>query len=465
MVRVQHCVIVILATAIPCAYAAPQFADEPSTTDTAAPPNAGAGSAPSPALWPYPVEALDSELPSWLQLSGQYRARAERPVGIKYTTTRDAYVLSQLRLDLEIHPTDWLILFTEGQDSRVAFNHHIANAMPYQDTWDIRQAYVQIGADKEGWADLMAGRQVFNFGDGRVVGPSDWINEGRTFDAVRLDLHHDRYKLSLLASSVVVGRDGVIDHHIEGNDLYGAYGAVQNLIPGGTIEPYVFWRLAPATLSMAETAHRGHLSEATPGVHLAGTLPGRFDYDIEMDAQRGTLGVDTIRSWAGYWNLGRSFAHVPSAPRLFAEGNYATGNNNPTGTTWSTFDQIYPTSHNKLDFADQVGRKNVEQIRAGGRESVFRKLKLNETWEDIWLATTHDALYASSGAVSVAADPAAPSRHVGQELDFWAEAELDRGLSGGAGYCRLFAGPFLKAATSGKDYNYPFIFLTYRFRP
>ncbi len=436
------------------------------TADQAQPPDASpAIDAGTPASWPYPVEVLDAQLPSWLQLSGQYRARAERPVGIKYTTTRDAYVLSQLRLDLEIHPTDWLILFTEGQDSRVAFNHHIANAMPYQDTWDIRQAYVRIGAEKEGWVDFIAGRQVLSFGDERVVGPSDWLNEGRTFDALRLDLRHDRYKLSLFTSSVVVGRDGVIDHHIEGNDLYGAYGAMQNLIPGATLEPYVFWRLAPATIPLAETAHRGHLSEVTPGVHLAGALRAGFDYDLEMDLQRGTLGVDSIRSWAGYWNLGRTFAHVPSAPHLYAECNYATGNNNPSGTTWSTFDQIYPSSHNKLDFADQVGRKNVEQIRAGAREKIVRKLKLNETWEDIWLATIHDALYASSGAISVAADPAAPSRRVGQELDFWAEAELNRGLSGGVGYGRLFAGRFLKTASAGKDYNYPFLFLTYRFRP
>ena len=129
---------------------------------------------------------------------------------------------------------------------------------------------------------------------------------------------------------------------------------------------------------------------------------------------------------------------------------------------WSNSDQIYPTSHNRLDFADQVGRKNIEQIRAGASQTI-RKWKLNETWEDIWLATTHDALYASAGTISVAANPAAPSRHVGQEIDFWAEVDLAHGLSGGAGYGRLFAGQFLRFATPGKDYNYPFLFLTYRF--
>jgi len=34
----------------------------------------------------------------------------------------------------------------------------------------------------------------------------------------------------------------------------------------------------------------------------------------------------------------------------------------------------------------------------------------------------------------------------------------------GFGYARLFTGQFLRTACTGKDYNYPFLFLTYRLR-
>jgi hypothetical protein len=114
---------------------------------------------------------------------------------------------------------------------------------------------------------------------------------GRTFDAVRLDLHQTGYTVSLFASSVVIGVDGSMDHHLQGNNLYGVYGSFANVVPRATFEPYVLWRVAPASAALPETAGRGHLNEATFGLHAEGALPGAFDYDIEMDGQTGSLGV------------------------------------------------------------------------------------------------------------------------------------------------------------------------------
>jgi len=205
------------------------------------------------------------------------------------------------------------------------------------------------------------------------------------------------------------------------------------------------------------------MSEVTPGVRFVGTLPDGFDYNVEMDLQTGSLGAKTIRSFAGYWSLGRTFKSVRTTPRLSIESNYATGTKNPKGTTWNTFDQIYPSSHDKLDFADQVGRKNIEQFRVGMEEKVASRWKLRQTYENFWLNTQNDALYGTSGAISIAADPASPSRHVGQEVDLIGEYKLDNSLLGGLGYGRFFTGKFLRSASQGHDFNYPFVYVTYRF--
>lgn len=149
---------------------------------------------------------------------------------------------------------------------------------------------------------------------------------------------------------------------------------------------------------------------------MSGTLPAALDYDVEMDEQRGSLGDDSIEAWAGYWGVGRTFHSLSITPRIFIESNYASGTKDLAHHTWSTFDQIYPSNHDKLDFADQVGRRNIQQVRAGIEESVRKKWKFRQAYVDLWLATTHDALYASNGAVSIAADPSALSRHVGQDL-------------------------------------------------
>jgi len=185
----------------------------------------------------------------------------------------------------------------------------------------------------------------------------------------------------------VVGVDGAVEHHLQGNNLYGVYGSFKNAIPKATLDPYVLWRLAPANAGLPETANRGHLNETTIGLRLGGALPAAFDYEIEMDRQTGSLGVNSIRAWAGYWSLGRKFRDVATAPRIFIESNYASGSKNPSGHTWGTFDQIYPSNHDKLAFSDQFGRKNIQQVRAGVEETIGKKWKLRQTYENVWLAT------------------------------------------------------------------------------
>jgi hypothetical protein len=249
--------------------------------------------------------------------------------------------------------------------------------------------------------------------------------------------------VNLFALSVVIGAEDAVDHHMQGNNLYGAYGSFKNVIPGTTLEPYVLWRLAPANAGLPETANEGHLNETTIGLRLAGALPRDFDYEIEMDRQMGSLGTNSIRAWAGYWSLGRTFRGVTAAPRVFIESNYASGSKNPSGHTWGTFDQIYPSNHDKLAFTDQFGRRNIQQVRAGVEETAGKKWKCRETYESLWLATTHDAVYASSGAISIPADPKAISRHLGQEADISAEYQVNEGIATGFGYARLFTGRFL----------------------
>jgi len=432
-------------------------ASEPTMGDTS---NQTAADA---AGWLFPVEHVNRALPHWIRFGGEYRLRIESEDGIGFTTTNDVYLLSRFRFNVNIKPTQWLTFFGETQDARIFFNHHVPTDPSFQNSWDVRQAYVQLGSAKEGWVDLIAGRQVLAFGDERVIGPSDYTNTARTFDAVRLDLHHDRTKVSVFASSVVVSRDGVVDHHNQGNNLYGAYGSLEHIVPRATLEPYVLWRVAPANNVLTASRLPGSLNEVTTGVRLAGALPGGFDYDIEMDKQTGALGSRSVDAWAGYWSLGRTFQSVATTPRLFIESQYASGTKNPNDGTWNTFDEIYPSNHDKLGFADLVGRRNIQQIRAGVEETISKRWKLRQAYESFWLATTGDAFYGNTGSISVSANPSATSRHVGQEVDLIAQYKMADGITAGFGYARFFTGRFLKESSRGKDYNYPFIYLDYRF--
>ena len=414
-----------------------------------------------PPEWLFPVAELDESLPSWLRIGGQYRGRLEGPSGISYTRTRDFYLLDRLRVWLTIQPKDWLILHGEVQDARIFFNHRIPNANPYEDVWTLWEGYAQVGSSTTGW-DVVGGRQVLAFGDERVIGPSNWLNVGRTFNVARVDLHHSDYKVSVFAASVVPGDNGALHNAFPGNNLYGAYGSLENTIPKVTFEPYVLWRVAPANSAFPETVGRGRLNEVTVGLRVKGTLPADFDYDTEFDGQTGSLGASSIRAWAGYASVGKTLSKVAASPRVFVEGNYASGTKNPAGRDWNTFDQIYPSNHDKFGFADLVGRRNLVQFRVGVEQELTKKWKLKEVFEGYWLATSNDNFYNSSGAIEIPAHPDA-SRHIGNELDLVAEYGLNKGLTFGFGYARLFAGQFLKTTTPGHDYGYPFAYFQYNF--
>ena len=412
--------------------------------------------------WLFPMTELDKRLPSWIRIGGEYRDRFEGPQGIGFNGTNDYYLLDRFRLRAVIQPKPWLGFHGEVQDTRIFFNHHTSNGNPYEDSWTLWQAYPQIGSSTEGWADVLAGRQVLRFGDERVIGPSEWTNVTRTFDVARIDFHHPGYKVSVFSSSVVPGENTDLHNAVPGNNLHGIYGSFQNIVPKADFEPYALWRVAPANSELVEEVGHGHLNEVTLGLHWKGKLPYGFDYDNEFDGQKGSLGKYSIGAWAGYASLGKTFLKTPASPRTFLELNYASGTKNPAGHEWNTFDQIYPSNHDKYGFADLFGRRNLVQYRTGIEEVPAKEWRFKQQFEGFWLATAYDNLYNSSGAIAVQAHPG-PSRHVGNELDLVAEYTLDKGLNFGFGYGRMFVGPFLRTTTAGHDYQYPYAYFQYNF--
>lgn len=425
-----------------------------------APANPGVGDSPK---WLFPVTRLNESLPSWLRFGGEYRDRIEGPIGIGFTGTNDFYLLDRLRVRAVIQPKEWLTFNAEVQDAEIFFNHHIGNVNPYQDTWTLWESYAQVGSSTSGWVDVLAGRQVLLFGDERVIGPSNWTNVGRTFNVARVDLHQPGVNVSVFASSVIPADNAYLHNALPGNNLYGVYGSFDNtVIPKATFEPYVLWRVAPANSGLIEEVGRGHLNEVTIGLRAKGTLPKDFDYDAEFDGQKGSLGVDSIGAWAGYAGVGKKFPNAIAAPRIFLEGNYASGTKNPAGRDWNTYDQLYPSHHDKLGFADQVGSRNIVQFRVGVEEEPTKRWKIKQAFEGFWLATANDNFYGNSGAIAVPAHPGA-SRHIANELDLIFEYNWNKGLNFGFGYARLFAGQFLKTATLGHDYSYPYAYFEYNF--
>ncbi len=409
-----------------------------------------------------PSDELNKELPSWLRFSGEYRARVEGVTGAGFKPNADdAYLLSRLRLNMKISPTPWLRFNFQGQDARVFWKNQTPPAPPYQNTFDLRVAYVELGDSEKKSVGLRVGRQELAFGEQRLVGPANWLNTGRTFDAVRATFHKGNYRLDAFASSVVNTKDGEWDHHQQGNNFHGLYGGIEKLIPNAVIEPYAFWRTAPRQATESKTL--GSLDSKTFGARVAGKLPYSFDYSVEMARQLGVIGTDDIQAWAGHWLVGYTATQVKKKPRFFAEYNYASGDANPTDKQRGTFDQLYPTGHDKWGLADQVGWRNIHDARVGGEVKPNAKLTFTSSYHNWWLASATDALYNAAGAAVVRVTSGVDGTHVGQELDAQGAYAFNKQVQFGMGFGHIFPGEFLKKATPGKSYNFPYFMAGYSF--
>jgi hypothetical protein len=416
-----------------------------------------------------PVEASQSALdqssavlPHWLQFSGELRSRLEGVTGGGFKPNADdIYTQTRVRLGMKIQPTPWLKIMVQGQDAHVFWKNQHPAAPPYQDTFDLRQGYVEIGDTEKMTFGFRAGRQELAYGDERLVGNSNWTNVARSFDGFRGTFRHDGVRIDVFAASVVKIVDLHFNRYVPGNNIYGFYGGFDKLIPKSALEPYFFWR-RQSGLTTEAGAH-GILNFGTLGLRWAGKLPDGFDYSTEIAKQIGSLGTDTVRAWAGHWVIGYTVPRARFTPRFFAEFNYATGDHNSTDGHRGTFDQLYATAHDKYGMADQVGWKNIQQLRG----AVEFKLKTN--WQAVikhnawWLADSHDALYNASSNVVARVSNGAAGRYVGQEIDLQTSYTFPHKVQLGGGLGHIYPGTFLQHATPGISLNFPYAMVDYFF--
>ncbi|MFL5488212.1 MAG: alginate export family protein [Gemmatimonadaceae bacterium] len=415
------------------------------------------GAAPAAALEGTPTRTF----PSWLDIGGQLRARAEAyNNGGFRPDNSDQYLLTRVLVSARVRPSHYTSLFVEGMDARGPWKSKAPAGAPFRDHADLRQFYLQLGADSSS-AIVRAGRLELAFGDGRLVGSLPWANTARSFDGVRASTAGSGYRVDAFAASVVKVDQDRFDKNLPGNNFYGVYGSLTKLAPRIAVEPFVFWRRQSGLTS--EAGATGTMNFGTLGFHATGKLPRSFDYDVQLAGQKGKLADESVRAWAAHGLVGYSIASARLTPRLFAEYNQASGDENPSDNKKGTFDQLYPTAHDKYGVTDLVGWQNMRHVRGGFDLKIAKGWSATTRYSHYWLADAHDALYNGGGAVLARSSTGDDGKDVGEEWDVIASGRLRPALGVSAGVGYFTPGTFLKNTTPGKPYTSPYAMLTYDF--
>jgi hypothetical protein len=432
---------------------------------TAAPPSTPA---PAPATAPGWADkpassAINDDLPSWLNLSGEFRFRFEDRQGNGFREGNDdGYGLFRTRVNVGVKPKPWLEFFFQGQDARAPGLDN-ANGV-FRDPFDLRQAYVKIGGGESSPVAVTAGRQLLNYGDQRLIGPLDWTNTSRAFDAVKLELQAGRdSKLDFFSSSVVQNDPArSINISPEGHNLHGFYGALKNVVPKSTLEPFVLWQTAPIVVN--ELSFRGDLDRYTGGFRLWSKSLGPWDYNLSLVQQWGNAAGADIRSWGSYAEIGYTVASAPLKPRFYAEYTFGSGDSNPADGRIGGFVDLYPTAHLWYGYNDLVGWRNLKNVRLGADLKPHRKLGVKLDYHSFWLANRNDGLYNAAGVRTVAAPAGgAVDAKIGDEVDVTFTVPLTKIMTVGCGVGHMFPGAFLEKNTPGHGNTFTFLFVGYQF--
>ena len=405
------------------------------------------------------MSEVNKQLPDWLCFTLGYRMRYEGYSGLNFQPhSSDSYLLTRFRVGMLVSPSRWVSVYTELQDAD-AFFKTPPLAPPYQETWDLRRAYVDIGNMQEGHFAVRAGRQDLNFEDGRLLGTSYWRNASRGYDAVEAVTNWSAITATVFAASQVVIGDNGLSHHTPGNDLYGLDGKLKKAVPSAVVEPFLFWRLTPNLKT--EGGAPAKLDEKVLGARLAGTVRKNWDYDTEGVMETGHQGSDRVLAFGWLGVGGYTFTNLRYRTRIFAEYDYASGDKHPGDGVHGTFDQLFPNIHDHLGLADQFAWENLRAVRTGVRVWLRKNWIVAGAWSDNRLASATDGFYSAQGPI-IARDPKGLSgTHIGNEYDVQSSYRLNRDLEFGAGVGHIVPGEFLKKTNHPAAYTYPYVMMSY----
>jgi hypothetical protein len=411
-----------------------------------------------------PITDLDAILPKWIDFQAEERFRYEAYDNNNFKAkVDDSYLLNRFRFQVDLHASSWLRVTAQVQDARSGYQNPPIGP-PNTVRWDLKLAYVEVGDPEKHWFSLRVGRQLINYNN-TIIANSEWRNQARSYDAAVLNLNAKRAHVGIFAASAVVPQAYGVSPHQEGNNIYGAYGRIDDLIvPHSNLEPFFLWRVQPAEVVEAAAAKTtGKENEKVLGLRFKAQAQSRFDYGGELIYEGGTVGKQSIDAWATQEGAAYQFLDIAAKPRVFAQYDYASGNGNPKqNSTHTTFDTIYPTAHDRFGITDLFGWQNIESARAGVTIEPHRRLTVTAQGLDVWAASALDSIYNTSGGSIVYNKTPPKGRHVGAEIDGYSWYELNKhfNLGGGVGY--FGGGQFLTNVTTSHSYTTYYFALNFK---
>jgi hypothetical protein len=304
------------------------------------------------------------------------------------------------------------------------------------------EAWVDAHTDSKNATYLRAGRQAVTWGEGRLIGASDWSATGRSLDALRGRVALGDGGVELLGA--------VLTDPATPDSLH-AYGELAGARFDWTFDPllgveaYALARVAnddPAASLGGSVRGRTY----TAGARVHGAAHG-WTYGAEGAYQFGHADdFDVERSaFAAAGHVSYQLENVIWQPTLAASGSYASGDKG--GSTFTGFDPLLPDVHVWHGAMDLVSGSNEFDVGGSVRAAPWQDGEVSLGYRYLRLAQSA-AAWTTGYLTAIGAAPGNPKAELGHEVDAVARWSPWAPLGLAAGYGLFALGDGARAVLS-----------------
>jgi hypothetical protein len=377
-------------------------------------------------------------------LSGEVRLRDEIRLHLYAPTDalgraqyEEIHLRARLRADATVN--EYVAAIVEVQDVRVL--GEAGSTTADDEGVDLRRGQMIIDNIGDRPVAVEAGRFVLKYGDQRLIGDLEWLDQGRTYDGLRLSLHPEGFFLdgffARVRETTVAGDD---------QTLFGIYSGATRLGGASSLEAYAIgFEDKLEAMGEAGLADTLFVTLGTRAAYAAAPI----DATVELAMQVGELQGDDLLAWAAALRAGYTWSGA-LAPRVGGELAYARGDNaDRTDGRRQQFQTLFPTNHLHYGYADVAAWTNLAAARLSVSAKPQAKWLVTADWHHLRLANESGGWVNAAGQqIRAGLDGAA--RHLGDELDLLVSWKPVTGLDLLAGWSRFVPGGFV-ADTGGGD--------------
>ncbi len=344
----------------------------------------------------------------------------------------------------------------ELQDARVwgeptPYGYDGRDAMP---NTAARLAYAQVQSLSNQGIFLRLGRQEIVWGEGRLLGASDWSPTGRSLDAVRGSLALGEFDFDAFAA--IIRTPGALAPEVQRDDAHSSEGTgaqVYGLRVAWNTSPWLVleWNNLARVVRAPTSGLLVPGDLVLSGLRFAGNYLG-LSYSVEGAYEFGRVAVvgatAPIRAYAGVARVEWTTT-LAGQVRFGAQGSYASGQDqnktrlDPTSAI-TRFDPILPdvrTAHGPMGL---YAWSNIIEAAAFGSVSPAEELRIVTGYRYVALAVPSDT-WQSATLFPIGNAPNNTARTLGHEIDAAIEYAPWDALSMSLGYGAFVTGPAAKS--------------------